>query len=31
MRYAMNTATYAPADRQRLLRLAEKTETTLPA
>lgn len=31
MRYAMNTAAYAPADRQRLLRLAQKTETTLPA
>ena len=31
MRDAVNTGTYTPADRQRLLGLAQKTETTLPA
>ncbi|WP_346926871.1 DUF2254 domain-containing protein [uncultured Arthrobacter sp.] len=31
MRFAMDTASYAPADRQRLLRLAQNTETMHPA
>jgi uncharacterized membrane protein len=31
MRYAMDAETYAPADRHRLLLLAQKTETTHPS